>query len=151
MKNKFAFALVGLLALSSATFAADGRDHGYRGGENHGGYHQEYRGGGRDYGYRGGYGYGSGYVNGYRGGYGYGGGGGVYLGVNPGYYSSYVAPAPYVDPYAYSAPYGDSYAAPYGDEYVGPAPYAGAIWVGGGWGYGPHGRYWMRGHWGHRR
>jgi hypothetical protein len=77
----------------------------------------------------------------------------VYLGVGPSYYSGYVAPTPYVDPYAYAAPapYVDNYAAPYADEYVGPAPFAGAIWIGGGWSYGPHGRYWVRGHWGRRR
>jgi hypothetical protein len=131
MKNKFAFVLAGLLAISSAAFAADGRDHGYRGGDYRSGgvYHENYRndnrGAYRDYGYR-------------------GGGGGVYLGVGPSYYSGYVAPAPYVDPYAYAAP------APYADEYVGPPPFAGAIWIGGGWTYGPHGRYFVRGHWGRR-
>jgi hypothetical protein len=73
--------------------------------------------------------------------------------VSPGYYSGYVAPQPYVDPYAYSAPapYADSYAAPYADGYVGVPPFAGAIWIGGGWFNGPHGRYWAGGHWGHRR
>ena len=151
MKNKFAFALAGLLAISTAAFAADGRDHGYRGGnERGGGYHQAYRGG--DHGYRGGYGY-------RGGGYGYGGGG-VYLGGGAGYYSGYAA-TPYVDPYAYAAPapyadgyaapYADGYAAPYGDEYVGPPPFAGAIWIGGRWTSGPHGRYWSRGYWGRRR
>lgn len=140
MKNKLAFVLAGLLAISSAAFAADGRDHGYRGaGDYRGGaYHENYRG---DSGYRGGYGY--------RG----GSGGGVYLGASPSYYSAYVAPTPYVDPYAYTtpaAPYPDAYAAPYADAYAGPAPFAGAIWIGGGWSYGPHGRYFTRGHWGRR-
>ena len=156
MKNKFAFALAGLLAISSAAFAADGRDHGYRGDDHRGGYQQHYgggdRGGYRDRGYEN-----RGYENRgnvYRGrGYGYGGGGGVYLGAAPGYYSGYAAPAPYADPYAYAAPapYADGYAAPYGDEYVGPPPFAGAIWIGGRWAYGSHGRYWARGYWGHRR
>jgi hypothetical protein len=142
MKNKLAFLLAGLLAISTAAFAADGRDHGYRGGDDRGGDHHEYyRGGDHDDHYRGGY-----RDYGYR-----GGGGGVYLGT-PGYYSGYVAPAPYVDPYAYSTPdpYAYGYAAPYADEYVGPAPFPGAIWIGGGWGYGPHGRYFVRGHWGRR-
>ena len=141
MKNKFAFALAGLLAVSTAAFAAD-RDHGYRGGEYRGGYHQDYRGGwggdhdrghwGRDW-------------DDHR--------GGAYFGVAPSYGYGYVAPAPYVDPYAYAAPapYVDQYASPYANEYVGPAPYAGAIWIGGSWGFGPHGRYWIGGHWGRRR
>ena len=137
MKNKFAFALAGLLAISTAAFAADWRDHGYRGGEQRGAYQQNYRGGDRGYNY-GGRGYARDY--GYR-----GGGGGVYVGGGPNYYSGYVAPAPYVDPYAYSAP------APYADAYVGAPPFAGAIWVGGRWTYGPHGHYWARGSWGHRR
>jgi hypothetical protein len=77
----------------------------------------------------------------------------VYLGAVPSYGYSYVEPAPYVDPYAYTAPapYADQYAAPYADEYVGPAPYPGAVWIGGYWGSGPHGRYWIRGRWGRRR
>lgn len=134
MKNKLSFLLAGLLAISSAAFAAGTRDHGYRAGDYRGGYHQEYRGGYRDYGYR-------------------GGAGAVYLGVTPGYYSGYVASAPYVEPYAYTAPapYVDPYAGPYVDQYIGPPPFAGAVWLGGYWGYGPHGRYWVRGHWGHRR
>jgi hypothetical protein len=163
MKNKFAWALAGLLAISTAAFAADGRDHRYGGGDYRGGSHQEYRGGGD---YRGGD-YRGGSHQEYRGGWGGDyyrrGGGGVYLGVAPsyGYSYNYVAPAPYVDPYAYTAPapyvdqyaapYADPYAAPYTDEYVGPPPFAGAIWVGGYWGSGPHGRYWIRGHWGRRR
>jgi hypothetical protein len=146
MKTKFAFALAGLLAISSATFAADGRDHRERGDDHRGGYHENYRDHDRGYHDRGDYDRGH-----YRD-YGYGGGG-AYLGVAPGYYSGYVAPQPYVDPYAYTAPapYPDAYSAPYDDEYVGPAPFAGAIWIGGNWGYGSHGRYWVRGHWGHRR
>ncbi|HZS53674.1 MAG TPA: hypothetical protein VFA65_04675 [Bryobacteraceae bacterium] len=142
MKNKLAFALAGLLALSSATFAADGRDHGYHSDDHRGGRHENYRGG--DHGY---------YHDGYRyRDYGYRGGG-AYFGAGPGYYSGYVAPAPYVDPYAYTAPapYGDTYATPYEDGYIGAAPFAGAFWIGGNWAYGPHGRYWVRGHWGHRR
>lgn len=72
--------------------------------------------------------------------------GGVYVGVAPGYYG-YAAPAPYVAPYAdpYVAP------APYVDAYVGPAPFVGAYWVPGRWNYGPRGRYFVRGYWGHRR
>ena len=138
MKNKLAFALAGLLAVSTAAFAAGERDHGGnyhagdRGGHYAGAYHETYRGGAPAYGYR--------------------GGGGVYLGVTPGYYSGYIAPTPYVDPYAYAAPapYADPYAAPYPDEYVGAPPFPGAIWIGGNWGFGPHGRYWVRGHWGRR-
>ncbi len=154
MKNKFAFALAGLLAISSAAFAADWRDNGHRGGEQRGGYQQNYRGGDRenyrggDRGYNnyGGRGYGGDYNHardyGYR-----GGGGGVYVGGGPGYYSGYsgYAATPYVDPYAYSAP------GPYDEEYVGPPPFAGAFWVGGRWTSGPRGRYWVRGNWGHRR
>jgi hypothetical protein len=72
--------------------------------------------------------------------------GGVYVGVAPEYYG-YTAPAPYVAPYAdpYVAP------APYVDSYVGPAPFVGAYWVPGRWNYGPRGRYYVRGYWGHRR
>ena len=145
MKNKFAFVLTGMLVISSAAFAADWRDNDHHRGDYRGGYHENYRGGDRDHDrdhwrrdwddHR----------------------GGAYLGVAPGYSYGYVAPAPYVDPYAYTAPapyvdqYADPYAAPYADEYVGPPPFGGAIWVGGYWGYGPHGRYWVRGHWGHHR
>ena len=129
MKNKLTIALAGLLAISTASFAADRADHGYRGGGDvHGGYHQEYRG-----------------DHAYRGDPGYVGGGGVYLGVTPGY----AAPAPY----AYSvpvAPYAEPYTAPYPDEYVGAPPSPRAIWIGGSWAFGPHGRYWVGGHWGRR-
>ncbi|MBV9302433.1 MAG: hypothetical protein JOY62_02805 [Acidobacteriaceae bacterium] len=59
------------------------------------------------------------------------------------YIGAYVAPAPYVP--TYIAP------GPYVDAYVGPAPFYGAIWTSGRWAYGPHGRYWARGYWGHRR
>ncbi len=81
----------------------------------------------------------------------YGPRGGVYVGVAPGYYG-YAAPAPYVQPYA-PAPYAPApYAsAPYVDAYVGPAPFYGAVWFPGRWTYGPRGRYWVRGYWGHRR
>lgn len=59
------------------------------------------------------------------------------------YVGAYIAPAPYVPPYV--AP------APYVDAYVGPAPFYGAVWIPGRWVYGPHGRYLVRGYWGHRR
>ncbi|MBV9294338.1 MAG: hypothetical protein JO145_02105 [Acidobacteriaceae bacterium] len=72
---------------------------------------------------------------GFRGGY-YAPRYGAYVGVAPGYY---YAPAPYA--YSYAAP------APY----VAAAPFYGAVWFPGRWGYGPRGRYWVRGYWGHRR
>jgi hypothetical protein len=137
MKNKFAFVLAGMLAISSAAFAADWRDNGHR-GDHRGGYHQDYqgwdRGHDRDHWRRD--------WNRPR--------GSVYFGVTPSY--GYVAPAPYVDPYAYTtpAPYVDQYAAPYADEYVGPPPFSGAVWIGGYWTNGPRGRCWNSGHWGHR-
>jgi|SRR5690348_16818819 hypothetical protein len=59
------------------------------------------------------------------------------------YVGAYLAPLPYAVPYV--AP------APYIDTYVGPPPFFGAVWIPGRWMYGPHGRYWVRGYWGHRR
>lgn len=59
------------------------------------------------------------------------------------YVGAYLAPLPYAVPYA--AP------APNIETYVGPPPFFGAIWIPGRWIYGPHGRYWVRGYWGHRR
>jgi len=86
---------------------------------------------------------------GFRGGY-WGPRHGVYVGVAPSYY---YAPAPYAYGYAAPAYVGPPYAAPapYVDAYVGPAPFYGAVWFPGRWTYGPRGRYWVRGYWGHRR
>lgn len=68
-------------------------------------------------------------------------------------YHHYWGPGPYVGAYAAPAPYPAPYVAPapYVDAYAGPAPFYGAIWIPGRWAYGPHGRYWARGYWGHRR
>lgn len=84
---------------------------------------------------------------------------GISVGVG-GYYPPprrvYVAPpyryAPYyarpyvaiAAPPVYPVPYAGYVAAP-------PPPYYGAIWIAPHWVYGPHGRYWAEGRWGHRR
>ena len=75
----------------------------------------------------------------------------VYVGPVHGYYHHYRV-RPYVGAYVAPAPYALTYVAPapYVDTYVGPPPFYGAVWIPVGWAYGPHGRYWVRGYWGHR-
>ena len=66
-----------------------------------------------------------------------------YYGPRAGVYVA-AAPAPVYRPAPYVAP------APYVNTYVEPAPFVGAVWFPGRWGYGQRGRYWVRGYWGHR-